>query len=185
MFANPAASSISDDFSSGSLAPRWMPVDPCIAETGGELVASPLPSGRYCHAWTIGDFHLSCDTVAVHVPQVTAQDLGVQTFMYIGTLDGTSSFDVLLEAGGIQFGSPDLFFSYDMVADAWWRVSESDGEMTIDTAPDGTTWTRRAMIAEPWSMDHVQIALGAGTYKQVTSPGQARFHCYNVPPPCE
>jgi hypothetical protein len=185
-FTNPSASSFIDDFSSGVLTARWFPVDPCIAETGSELVASPLPSGRYCHAWTNGDYHLSCDAITVHVPEVTAPELGVQTYLYIFNLtDNVSNFDVLLEAGGIAFGPSGAGFTYDAIADAWWQVSEHDGALTIATAPDGIMWTPKSTIATPFAMDHVQVALGAGTYKAVASPGQARFHCYNVPPPCD
>ena len=36
--------------------------------------------------------------------------------------------------------------------------------------------------ADPFSLDEIGISIGAGTYKQVANPGEARFRCYNVPP---
>jgi hypothetical protein len=57
--------------------------------------------------------------------------------------------------------------------------------MAFATAPDGVTWTQKLTAAAPFAMDHIQIGLGAGVYEPMSSPGQARFHCYNVPPPCD
>ncbi len=184
VFTNSPASAFTDNFSSGNLAATWTPVDPCIAESGSELVASPLPSGRYCHAWTQGDWHLSCDAITVHVPEAAAQVRGVQTYVYVQDVSGGPLLELLLEAGGFQLTSPSIGGTYDAVMDAWWRLGELDGTVYFDVSADGVTFTRMAQVASPFSLDHVAVAIGAGTYKPVTSPGQARFHCYNVPPPC-
>lgn len=185
-FANPAASSFSDDFSSGMLGVNWSPVATCVTETGGELIATPPTTTGFCHAWTMGDVHLSCDSVTVHVPEVTAPLLRVQTYLYIYDLTTNTSTTLIVEAGGVAFIEPGNGFQYNETADAWWRISEQDGVLAFATAPDGTTWTQKATAAAPFSMDHVQIALGAGMYQQVTTmPGRARFHCYNLPPPCQ
>jgi hypothetical protein len=178
------ASSFVDDFSSGVLTDRWTPVDPCITETGGELVATPPSSPQFCHAYTIGDYHLTCDAVTVHVPETTTPVLRVQTVMYVYNVAINQAADVILEGGGIQFVDQNHAFAYDTVADAWWRVGETDGEMYMDTSPDGASWTRQSTIATPFSLDDIQIALGAGTYEPVATPGRARFHCYNVGAPC-
>jgi hypothetical protein len=85
-FSLPAASTFADDFTTGVLTDRWHPVASCIAQASGELVATPSPTPTsYCHAWTNGDFHLSCDSIVVKVPEVTTETLGVQTFIYVTT----------------------------------------------------------------------------------------------------
>lgn len=61
-FANAPASSFSDDFSTGTLADRWLPTAACVNQVGGELVATvPSSTSQYCHAWTLASYHLTCD----------------------------------------------------------------------------------------------------------------------------
>jgi len=186
VFTNPAASSIVDDFSAGALGSAWMRNDTCITETGGELVATPPASGNYCFAYTAQTYHLSCDSVTVEVPEVVAAELGAQTLIYV--TGGGMELNLLLEGAGFQLGGPDDLLAgarpYDPVADKWWRLAESDGTLSFSTSPDGTTWTTLGSGADPFSLDEVGISIGAGTYEQVANPGEARFHCYNKPPPC-
>src|SRR5262245_28948935 len=63
VFSVPGASSLMDDFTTGAFTDQWSPIAPCIQEVGGEIVASPSPSGSYCHAWTRARYHLACDRV--------------------------------------------------------------------------------------------------------------------------
>ncbi|HUS29411.1 MAG TPA: hypothetical protein VMZ53_12920 [Kofleriaceae bacterium] len=193
-FSNPPASSLHDDFSVDPFTDRWSPVNPmmpCIVQTGGELVATPDSQGLFCHAYTIGDVHLTCDAITVRVPEVTSPaELGIQTFMYAYVPAVDTSVAVIVEGGGLQIGvigktGEQLAGSvFDPTQDRWWRLREHDGELAFDAAVDGIAWRELMRAPTPLSLDHVTIALGAGTYKPVGPPGQARFRCYNVPPPC-
>lgn len=184
MFSVPPATTFADDFSTGVLADRWFTTASCIEQVGGELVATPPSSGDYCFAWTRGDHHLTCDSITVHVPEVTSPVLRVQTLIYVDSKTTGDRVNLLLEAGGFQLDSAFDSEPHDPVADAWWRLREHDGDLYFETAPDGLTWRSRLSEPTPFSLDDVEIALGAGTYQAVTTPGRARFHCYNVPPPC-
>ena len=190
MFSSPAASSLTDDFSTGMLTDVWAPIAPCIQQTGGELVAAPDGTGQYCHAWTNASYHLTCDSIVFKVPEVTVQMNGVQTFVYIAQA-GTGTFNValLLEAdfvfassaipaGEIHMGG------YDAAQDQWWKLDEHGGTLSFWTSADAQSWNFRGSTPDPISLDDVQIALGAGTWEVVATPGEARFHCYNLPPPC-
>ncbi|MBA3455570.1 MAG: hypothetical protein H0T42_20925 [Deltaproteobacteria bacterium] len=195
--ACPPASSLVDDFTSGSLAPNWLNGGTCLVETGGQLVASVpanAPSSEYCLAFTTARFQLTCDAFTVHVPETTTPILGVQTVIYLGS--PTDSVNLLLDTGAFILGmntdfgtSVTLQGEYDPVADAWWRVGaeESTEASTVylDTSADGTTWKRRGSLLLPFSLDDIQIGIGAGTYAPVANPGVARFDCFNVPPPCQ
>lgn len=188
-FANPGASTMTDDFTTGMLTDLWAPTAPCIAETGGELVATPPDDGTYCHAWTNASFHLSCDSLTLEVPEATAQVNGAQTFIYIDDhTDPTKTTDLILEADFVFAGSmmaDEIHLGgFDPVADRWWRLEERDGVLSFSTSSDGQTWRPRGSIADPMSFDDIQIALGAGTWQVVANPGRARFHCYNLSPPC-
>ncbi len=189
VFSNPPASSIQDDFASGMLGDRWAAVGGgCIAQTAGDLVAAPTDTGAYCFAATLVTTHLSCDSIVMRVPEVTAPVLGAQTFIYVSPASGAENMHMILEgdgyqlgtdANGIIVGSSDV---RDPVNDLWWRLSASDGEVVFDTSPDGAAWRERLRGPEPFSFDDVYISLGAGTWMPTPSPGQARFGCYNVPP---
>jgi hypothetical protein len=174
-FGNPAASSLQDDFTT-PYTDRWRPnPSGCISQNGTELVAAPTnPAGEYCFATTLGDVHLTCDSIFMRVPEVTNPILRVQTLIYVTSIPDGLTFNVLLEAGGLQMGglgsSQRDTAPYDPVLDVWWRLGERDGEVTFDTSQDGVSWRE---------------LMRAGTYDTVPpAPGQARFRCYNVPPPC-
>ena len=190
--AVPGASSFSDDFASGSFAPNWFPVDEsCVHEAGGELVAQPAPNtvDSYCFAWTTSSYRLASDSVAVKVPEVTTQaTIGVQTFIYLETADGSQELVLLLEGGGFQlYGTgPTLVVTggYDPQEDLWWRLREAGGDLFFETSPDGTTFVLRGQWPDPIVLDDVRVGLGAGAWQALASPGQARFDCYNLPAPC-
>jgi hypothetical protein len=190
-FSNAAASTLKDDFTT-PYTDRWRPnnqASPCIDQVGSELVATPSNAmPEYCFAFPLADYHLTCDSVFFKVPEVTSPILRVQTVLYIESVTDSASINVLAENGGISIASTasnrqDV--AYDPVLDLWWRVTERDGETTFSTAPDGVAWRDRMQVPTVLSLDHVQISIGAGTYPVVpATPGQARFRCFNVPPPC-
>jgi hypothetical protein len=190
VFSNPAASSIQDDFATGVLTDRWAAIGGCIAQSAGDLVAVPTDTGAYCFAATLVTTHLSCDAIVMRVPEVTAPVLGAQTFIYVSPATSDENMHMILEGDGYQLGtntngiivgSADV---RDPVNDVWWRLSAIDGEVVFDTSPDGVAWRERLRGPEPFSFDDVYVSLGAGTWMPTPSPGQARFGCYNVSPPC-
>ncbi len=188
-FGDPSASAFGDNFTSGSLTPGWDIVNgSCVDESGGELVSTPPSnmSGSYCFVWTHGVYHLSCDSIVVRVPEVTQPVLGAQTFIYLEPADQSQQYALILEDGGFNShlnGTGD-FFPYDAASDAWWRLSEAAGQLIFSVSPDGATWTTVDSGPDPFPLDNINVGLGAGTYVPVADPGQAVFHCYNVPPPC-
>jgi hypothetical protein len=189
-FSNPAASALQDDFTT-LYTDRWRPNPTgCMSQNGTELVATPTnPAGEYCFATTLGDVHLTCDSIFVRVPETTNPILRVQTFIYVTTIPEGQTFNVLLESGGFQMGAsggaPRDNAPFDPALDLWWRFSERDGEVTFSASQDGVAWRELMHAPTTISLDHVGISLGAGTYVTVPQmPGQARFRCYNEPPPC-
>ncbi len=184
-FDNPAASSFVEDFTTSAWA---VGVSGCASISPGELVATPASnSAQYCFLESQLDLHLTCNSLTVRVPEVTAPLLRVQTFIYVTS--GATPLYLILEGTGLQMGQPgdiDSFASSDFnhSRDAWWRIREFEGATFFDTAPDGVAWVQRMQIPTPFSFDHVKLTLGAGTYEAVANPGRARFRCFNQPPPC-
>jgi hypothetical protein len=190
-FAHAAVSSLSDDFGNGSAAPNWNPIGGgCVHEAGGQLVAAPVASDDFCYYESVDPFHLSCDELAVKVPQAATQVVGVQTFIYLTPDDGSDPLILLLEdnefSWGTESGSGNVAISgqYDSTTDVWWKLRETGGEQIFETSLDGSNWDERGRGANLISLDAVRVGIGAGAWQSVPTPGNARFDCYNMPAPC-
>jgi len=188
--SHPRISSLVDDFSDGTPAPAWVPVGRCSPlETRGEVVVVPPTTGdEFCWYASVDTFQLRCDAVTFLVAEATAPALGVQTFVYIDPTDAAEPINLILEGGGFQLGKTSdmtsLGKAYDSVDDRWWRLREAADRLHFETSPDGKVWADLGSIPDPEPLDAVRIRFGAGTYMPLANPGQARFDCYNVPPPC-
>jgi hypothetical protein len=183
-FSVPGASSLADDFSSAVLSGSWRPVNGCIAPQAGELVAAPPDSGGYCHVWTSASYHLSCDGVTFEVPQVTASINGAQTYIYV---QGSGPIVALLLENDTFHFTAEVSTDkapYDPAQDLWWKLRESDGTLFFETSPDQVAWRQRLAAPDPFSLDAVTLAIGAGVWQPIVGAGQAHFRCYNMSPPC-
>jgi hypothetical protein len=201
-FSVPAASSLSDDFGDATPGPNWSKyAGACANETDGELVVTlPANDHAYCGFGTKSTYHLTCDSLSFKVPAALANRVGgVQTFVYLTTADASDQEALILlekEAGrvverrfiftrGFQ-SDPDFEIDepYDPSNDLWWRISEAGGELFFSTSPDGASWNERGHGAVPMSFDDIFVRIGAGNDESISDPGEARFDCYNIAPPC-
>jgi hypothetical protein len=186
-FLHPAASSLVDDFADGSPAPKWARAGCAMQEIDGQLVAAPPADALdFCFQYTVDAYHLTCSEIAFRLDEATSSTQGVQTFVYIDTLDGTQRLHLLKDITGFNFAAPDIAAipvsgSYDPIAHRWWKLRHDGQLLFFETSPDGETWSVRASAESPISLDSVIIQLGAGTYLSIPDPGVARFACYNVP----
>ena len=77
----------------------------------------------------------------------------------IDVLVGENIIDVAYFAGsGTDLGAITL----DTTAHRWCRIRESNGTIYVDTAPDGSTWTNRWSVANPWPVTAMYAYLWAG-----------------------
>jgi hypothetical protein len=191
-FEHPAASSLASDFG-GSAPPGWVDNNAdCTSYQGGELAVSPPPATEgntsYCKIYTAGFYHLTCDAVTLRVSSIANTASGVHTFVYLSPLGGDEvQAAVLVEGGGFLLGMGGNYVpvengTYDPSDDLWWRIGEREGDLMLETSPDGVRWRVRGTARFPAAVDAVQIELGAGAYQPNIPIGEARFDCYNVPP---
>ncbi|MEJ7729209.1 MAG: hypothetical protein WKG00_08335 [Polyangiaceae bacterium] len=186
-FLHPAASSLVDDFADGTPAPKWTTAGCAPQEVDGQLVATPPANAlEFCFQHPVDAYHLTCSEIAFRLDEATSSTQGVQTFVYIDTLDGTQRLQLLKDIGGFNFAAPDIASipvsgSYDAIADRWWKLRHDGQLLFFETSPDGERWNVRASAESPISLDSVVIQLGAGTYLSIPDPGVARFACYNMP----
>jgi hypothetical protein len=65
--------------------------------------------------------------------------------------------------------------TFDAVADAHLRLRQNAGTVIWETSSDGSSWQFFDSQPSPIDLTQVTIALSAGTFMSVTSPGAARF----------
>ena len=183
-----AASSLEDSFDASTLSPEWFTPnnESCAVQSGGALVAEAHPS--YCLFFTVSQYHLTCSSFTVEVPETTLAKTGVQTVIYLDTsVHDAGQTSLILENGGFQFTAPDkassMLGAYSATEDHWWRLVESNGSLSFWTSQDGEHFTMKGSIPDPMPLEDVIIALGAGEYDTIPDAGQAKFRCVNLSPP--
>jgi hypothetical protein len=170
----------------GNAAFDIVPFQSCVDVAEDALVATPSGATEFCWARTVPSSRLACSSFSLRVDETLAPVLGAQTFLYLRDRDGDQSVELLLEGGGFQLtDTPFGDSSYDPDRDRYWRlrggVPDERGVTTLafDTSPDGVEWTERAAGPSPFSLDNVEIQVGAGIYLEVGEVGRAKFDCVN------
>ncbi|MGC4088129.1 MAG: hypothetical protein QM756_09560 [Polyangiaceae bacterium] len=194
--SKPKASTLLDDFSDGSAGPGFFvngSPTTCAVEASSRVVVSlpnPTPPSNYCYYQSTGSFDFTCDSLVVKVPQIARATLGLQTFVYL-IPDATHKFYLVVDNGAYILGSEGGKSVGGGRYDAsvpWWRLREEGSgsvrQVVFETSQDATSWVERARIARPFALNNVRIALGAGSYQNVSDPGSGMFSCLNAPAGC-
>lgn len=178
---NPPLSGITSDFDNG-VGQNLFLVN-CASIVNGEVQTTPSTQSEFCWVQTTGVRRLACDGITVRIT-LAGEQQGVHRLIYIRETGGDGAINVLQENGG--FGG-DLDFtdtSFDIVADAWWRVSADETTVTFSTSSDGVTWKEKGSRAAPFPLDNIYIAVGSGMWQAGATPSVDRYDCFNVGPPC-
>ncbi|NUP13040.1 MAG: hypothetical protein HOW73_43930 [Polyangiaceae bacterium] len=143
-------------------------------------------NGDYCWFYTVSAHRLTCDSITVRLVQSGSQETGSQRFIYVREVDGDGALDLLQEGGGFGLGSIELSDStFTFPEDAWWRLSATEDDViTFSTSADGVEWRERGSGPAPFSLENVYVAIGGGNWNGLADPGENRFDCFNVAPPC-
>jgi hypothetical protein len=156
-----------------------------VLETGGVLEVTPLSSTTGAHgngALSLGTFSFEdCNCVIKVVSNVAAGTVwNNHLWVFVDNLNG---FGFGYESGDLYFetyvaGTPDnTGITFNGTDHQWVRLRHdpSDDTLKWDTSPDGSTWTNRRSVSNPFDLSVVRIQpLSAGTYNSVASPGSAK-----------
>lgn len=107
---------------------------------------------------------------------------GAEAIMQLAVADQQRHF-IAAEDGRLYMGTQvDESFltkdiAFDPVAQRYWRLNSNliAGRMAYETSADGVTWVVENDTKLVLPLDNAYFELGAGTYKNVTSPGIASF----------
>jgi hypothetical protein len=178
---NPPLSDITSDFDTSVGENLYL--QNCAAIVDGEVHSDPAVMGEFCWVGTTGARRLACDAVTVRILDAGNQ-FGVHRLVYIRENGGPGELNVLQEnnsfGGDLDFTSA----SFDIVEDAWWRVSANETTITFSTSPDGLIWSVKGTAVPTFPLDDINIAVGSGMWQMGASPSLDRFDCFNVGPPC-
>lgn len=70
--------------------------------------------------------------------------------------------------------------TYSATTHAWWRIREQSGTTYFDTSTDGSTWTNRASLLNPFPLTAMYVNIMAGYWSTETSPGTAIYDNFNT-----
>ena len=163
---------------------------PRVAEAPG---CSRWPPSRDQAAgayYSAASFDLTGSAFLLHVPQTASTTTHAQTYV---SLDGPAGdqLTIIEEDGQIYFryqlagtNTDVSTVLYDSTQHAWWKISESGGTISWETAPDGKAWTMQAQHTPlPFAITALDVEIGSETYLAQASPGVSHFAACNLPPP--
>lgn len=158
----PALGSLSDNFNSGVNPSRVF--DAGVTQRNGQLewdVVDTVQRSTYIRGEMVGE--------SVYYSVAPGSDTNTVTCLFVrSTTDPTKQVRIAYVNGAIlsrfDDGSPDATpksRSYLAGTDTYWRISEANGFVSLDTSPDGITWNplARTGFATPSWFDDVQAGV--------------------------
>lgn len=181
----PKFDTISDTFAGGSPAAIWTSVadlGSTIAQASNQLICTPKPNAErqnlYTYYETRSRYTLVNSAVFVHVAQASSFFSGpVETILMLA--DHIYKYQLLMYVTANQLRM--RYFSlgvetnvvtltYNSTTHAWWRIHESGGTIFWDTSTNGTAWTNRASVANPFAVTALLCQIGVLTYDNTGTP---------------
>lgn len=188
-----AASTLGDDFNSGTIGDEWAGAytsGGCTyQETGGQVTVSlTTGAGEECALRSANAYDLTSDAAFT---EITAVPGIAQTYAVLrASVAGGDAVEVAIAGTQLQCGqiiannyTTSCSIPYDPVAHRFVRLRGAGGMIAWETSPDATTWTTRGQIASPIALDRVLLSVGAGTNGAPAMASSATFGTFNVLPP--
>jgi len=179
-----------DDFTDGVIAPIWAggyhSGSATIAESGGQLVAT-LPNataGTHTAGYqTPLAWDLTGDGCAITIGTMVSTAVAASATFQI---DGANLVQWYQQSNTINVQKVVAGVATSLYSAAWsastykyLRIRESGGTIFFDSSTNGTSWTNRASVANPFAITSVAINIGASC-GNVASPGSFRVDDFNL-----
>lgn len=151
----PAFSTLVDGFT--SIGAAWTKTA-AVTASGGRAV---IPCTATLNSLTTATaYEIQGSEIAFQIPTVPTGGTGAVFSAYIGpgpTLTNTNlEFEYSVATGNLVLrnnvagvDATPTTLTYNATTHQWWRIRESGGSITMDTSPDGSTWTTRRTISTP------------------------------------
>lgn len=190
----PLTATLTDDFSTQDTA-KWSGYGTGVAATGGQLVLTPATSTQRTLT-ALDVFNLTGSSVyvkCVQFPNDSSQCwMGMQlqnasdsndTETFIIYKNGTTGdLQFREQVNGVQDNTTLSWTSGNATAAAWWRLSESGGNILWDTSSDGLSWTNQRTKAKNAGVDITAVTITLFAYSDAVAPGTYIFDYFNTSP---
>lgn len=190
----PKTATFSDNFNDNSLSASW---DESLAgdasrinEQNGQIEITHPVGAQYNTLVTALPYDLTGSNFYVKVVDVgslTQDSHEVQLMIFLDSNnkvwlmfnDGNLKAFKLVAGVQAQVGSNLAYSSTDHL---YFRLSESGGTISFDTAPDGSTWTSRFTLANPFAITAIKMAMVVGNWQAEASESYGYFDDFNTAP---
>lgn len=193
---SPPPVDLSDDFNDNSLdTTKWninAPGSPAVVSEQGQVIQIALPpnTATYNGIGSKTTHDMRDKTMEVEVVQAPSHAGWVEHSIQVA-LDGSNYYLVGAGSGSIVFrsvvnGAQDqTVLNYDPVAFRFWgiRHDQATNKISLQTSPDGVTWTTRKRVTAGFSLSAVYFYVYAGAWGTGNSnPGVAKYDNFQVVP---
>jgi hypothetical protein len=180
-----------DEFAAGAGDPLFLPYafgGETITPTGGTLAITFPASesnGNEAGYPSQAYYDATGSSVTIDVPQMVDTSTNAYAGLSINR-DNHDFLEISQESGSLNLddmenGTRNRLTSipYSATDHRWWRIRESADTVFFETAPDGTTWTARAMVATPSWTSYAFVNIFAGVDGNVANGGEVHFDQLN------
>lgn len=193
---SPPPVDLSDDFNDNSLdSTKWninAPGSPAVVSEQGQVIQIALPpnTATYNGIGSKTTHDMRDKTMEVEVVQAPSHAGWVEHSIQVA-LDGSNYYLVGAGSGSIVFRSvvngvqDQSQLNYDPVAFRFWgiRHDQASNKISLQTSPDGVTWTTRKRMTAGFSLSAVYFYVYAGAWGTGNSnPGVAKYDNFQVVP---
>lgn len=188
----PDVSQLRDDFADSIQSPAWgasgTSGSATKAETSGQ-VRFTLPSStagtHSAYYATPFIYTLTGDSFYINIQTMVATGVAASAFFQL-VWNSTNYLQWIQASGTLKAQKIISGIATDLYSVAWnattykyLRISESGGTITFASSTNGTSWTTRATLANPYAVVGMQIVIGASC-GNVASPGSFRLDDVNL-----
>jgi hypothetical protein len=179
-----AADTLTDSFSAGDLqwlneTPIYTMASPCTV-TFAAGAATIVATTTTCYIGTSYAWDLTGSSVVIEWASTSSPGAMFQPAVMLAS-DSGAPVGVYVNGTQACYPNPATVGTTACVThpfdptnqDKYWRISESGGTLTFESSPDKNSWTTLAHDADPFSMDAVEIRLGA--FSMGTGSGHVVF----------
>jgi len=188
---------IADDFATTAVAPFWEPFNELpttVSEVTGRLVVALVPNTPGSHyAGYVYRTNTEGRGQHIDVEIAVAPNSASAANAFFKVQNGTNydnQATFVLEAGVLYMDTYDATYNrlsrrsltFSATPHRYWAIEESGGQVLFLTSSDGTSWTVREQAPAPFPFQNARVALGGGTWKSESSPGNVQFNRLDVGP---
>lgn len=189
--ANPIAY-VRDDFTDGAIAPLWgassQVGSATYAETSGQVrftLPSSVAGSHSAEFRTIGTYDLTGDGLYINIETMVATGVAATAHFRL-ILDAANYLQWYQLSNTLHAATVIAGVVTDRYTATWsastykyLRIRESGGSVFWDSSTNGTSWTQRATLANPFAVTVLEVAIGASC-GNIAAPGSFRLDDVNL-----